>query len=54
MSLLNIEDYKEEIEQKKGKTVLEEQQGAAVKVVSNTGDQEKRDVAVVERVNVSA
>ena len=53
-SLFNIEDFEEEIEKRKGKEVLEEQQGAAVNVVSDTGDQAQRDVAVVERVNVSA
>ena len=53
-SLFNIEDFEEEIEKRKGKDVLEEQQGAAVNVVSDTGDQAQRDVAVVERVNVSA
>ena len=53
-SLSNIEDFEEEIEKRKGKEVLEEQQGAAVNVVSDTGDQAQRDVAVVERVNVSA
>ena len=53
-SLFNIEDFEEEIEERKGKEVLEEQQGAAVNVVTETGDQAQRDVAVVERVNVSA
>ena len=53
-SLFNIEDFDEEIEKRKGKKILEEQQEAAVNVVSNTGDQEQRDVAVVERANVSA
>ena len=51
-SLFNIEDFEEEIEKRKGKDVLEEQQGPAVNVVSDTGDKEQRgDVAVV---NVSA
>ena len=53
-SLFNIEDFEEELEKRKGKEVLEEQQGAAVNSVSDTGDQAQRDVAVVERVNVSA
>ena len=53
-SLFNIEDFEEEIEKRKGKEVLEDQQGAVVNVVSDTGDQAQRDVAVVERVNVSA
>ena len=52
-SLFNIEDFEEEIEKRKGKEVLEKQQGAAVNVVSDTGDQAQRDVAVVERVNDS-
>ena len=53
-SLFNIENFEEEIEKRKGKEVLEEQQWAAVNVVSDTSDQAQRDVAVVERVNVSA
>ena len=53
-SLFNIVDFEEEIEKRKGKEVLEEQQGAAVNVVLDTGDQAQRDVAVVEWVNVSA
>ena len=53
-SLFNIEDFEEEIEKRKGKEVLEEQQGAAINVVSDSGDQVQRDVAVVERVNVQA
>ena len=52
--IVYIEDFEEEIEKRKGKEVLQEQQGAAVNVVSDTGDQAQRDVAVVERVNVSA
>ena len=38
-SLFNIENFEKEIEKRKGKEVLEEQQGAAVNVVSDTGDQ---------------
>ena len=53
-SLFSTDDFEEKIEKGKGKEVLEEQQGAAANVVSNTCDQEQRDVAVVERVNVSA
>ena len=53
-SLFNIEDFEEGIEKRKGKEVLQEQKGAAINVVSDTGDQAQRDVAVVERVNVSA
>ena len=51
-SLFNIEDFEEEILKSKGKEVLEEQQEAAVNVVSDTSGHEQRDVAVVERLNV--
>ena len=53
-SLFNIEDFVGEIERRKGKEVLEEQQGATVNLVPDTSYQEQRYVAVVERVNVSA
>ena len=52
-SLFNIEEFQEEIERRKDTEVLKEQQGAAMNVVSDTGDQEQRGVALVERVNVS-
>ena len=42
-----------EVEQRRGKAVLAEQQEAAANLVSNTSDQEQRNVAVVEQVNVS-
>ena len=47
-SLFGIEDY-EEVERRKGQTVLEEQQGA-VNMLSTTSDQEQADLVVVERV----
>ena len=53
-SLFNIGDFEEEVEERKGEAFAEELQGAAVNVASTTSDQEQRDVATVERVNVSA
>ena len=53
-SLFNIEDFEEVVWKRKGNEVLGEQQGAAVNVVSETCDQEQQNVAIEERVNVSA
>ena len=38
-SLFNIEDFEEEIKKRRGEEILEQQQGAAVNVVLDTGEQ---------------
>ena len=49
VSWFNMENFGEEVEQRKEMTIPQKQHGATINVVPNTCEQEQRDVAVVER-----